>query len=80
MWKTLCRIFFLDDDDDADLDGNESLAFTTEDSNYCHNNYGTNQDETDEFRDSSRRVIKFKRSLFFPQGVENSDSFYYAIL
>ena len=69
-----------DDDDDADLDGNESLDVTAEDSNYCHNNYGPDQDEIDEFRDSSRQAGKFKRSLFCPQGVENSDSFYYVIL
>lgn len=71
----------LDDDDDAaDLDGNESLAAAAEVSNFCHDNYDPDQDEIGEFRDSSRHVDEFKHSLFCPQGVENPGFFYYAIL
>ena len=83
MWKTLCKIRFLnhdDDDDDADLDGNESLTAAAEVSNFCQDNYNPDQNEIGEFRDSSRQVDEFKHSLFCPQGVENPDSFYYAIL
>ena len=35
-------------------------------SNYCHDNYDPNEDETDEFRDSARQVGELKRTLFCP--------------
>ena len=66
--------FLNDDDDDAGLDGNESLAAAAEVSNYCHDNCDPDQDEIAQFRDLSRRVGEFKRSQFCPQGVENPDS------
>ena len=63
--------FLNDDDDDAGLDGNESLAAAAEVNNYCRGNYNPDQDEIAQFRDLSRRVGEFKRILFCPQGVEN---------
>ena len=54
----------LDDDNDAaDLDGNEALAAAAAVSNFCHDNYDPDQDEIGEFRDSSRHVDEFKQSV-----------------
>ena len=69
---------FLDPNSGESLTAAEEAAL--EASNYCCDNYDPAHDETDEFRDSIRRVGEFKCTLFCPQGVENPDIFYYAIL
>lgn len=49
-------------------------------SNYYHNNCNPNEDEFDEFRDPATQAGEFKHTLSCRQGLENPDSFYYAIL
>ena len=49
--------------------------------NYCCDNYDLAEDEIDEFRYSTRRVGELRLiSLFSLEGLENLDTFYYAIL
>ena len=47
--------------------------------NYCEEDEPTNV-SVDEFKNSKERVEKFKSSLLNPQGLDNPDSFFYAIL
>ena len=47
--------------------------------NYCEDDEQTNV-SVDEFKTSKERVEKFKSSLLNPQGLDNPDSFFYAIL
>ena len=48
--------------------------------NYCDDNYNPDSEQIDEFRDSDKRIEEFKCTLFCSHGLENLDSFYYAIL
>ena len=69
---------FLNPDSGESLTAAEEAAL--EASNYCSDNYDPVEDGIDEFRDSRRRVGEFKRTFFCPQGIENPDSFCYAVL
>ena len=47
--------------------------------NYCNENYYPNSEQIDEFRDSAKRTEEFQHILLCLHGLENQDSFYYAI-
>ena len=49
-------------------------------SNYFNDNYDPSPEQINEFRDSPKWIKAFIRTLLFPHGLENQDSFYYAIL
>ena len=48
--------------------------------NYCNDNYDPNSEQYNNFRDSAKQFEEFKHTLLCPHGLENQDSFYYAIL
>ena len=57
-----------------DLDSSQEANY------YCLDDYDPSEKITDEFKESTKKVKDFKRTLLIPQGFENIDSFDYAIL
>ena len=64
--------------DDAIGDSFAGFDFSTEPNNYCSDAEVCN--EVTEFNDSKKKVEEFNKTLINPQGDENVDSFFYAIL
>ena len=46
----------------------------------CDDNYDPDSEQTGEFRDSAKQIEEFKHTLLCLHGLENQDSFYYAVL
>ena len=51
-----------------------------ETNNYCPDDYDPSEEIIDEFKDSAKKVDHLKYTILIPQGFENINSFYYAIL
>ena len=66
--------------EDAMQDSFIDLDYSQEANNYCPDDYDPSEEIIDEFKESAKKVEDFKRTLLMPQGFENIDSFYYAIL
>ena len=64
---------------DAMQDSFIDFDYSQEANNYCPDDYNPGEEKIDEFKDFAKKVEDFKR-LLIPQGFENIDSFYYAIL
>ena len=93
VYKNVSDGDFTDDENDFDENVEDYYAFKDaiqnsfidfdyfqEVNNYCLDDYNSNEEIIDEFKDSAKKVEDFKRTLLIPQGFENIDSFYYAIL
>ena len=48
--------------------------------NQCPHDYDPSDNVVDEFKDSAKKVDDFKSTLLIPLGLENIDSFYFALL
>ena len=66
--------------EDAMQDSFIDSDYSQEASNYCPEGYDPNNEITDEFKDSGKKVEDFKSTLLIPQSFENIDSFYYTRL
>ena len=66
--------------EDAMQDSFIHFDYSQEANNCCPDDYNSNKKIADEFKDSSKKVEDFKHTLLTPQGFENIDSFYYALL
>ena len=47
---------------------------------YCPEDYDLNNEIIDEFKDPGKKVENFKNTFLIPQGFENIELFYYALL
>ena len=65
--------------DDAIGDSFAGFDFSREPNNYCSDD-NICDEVIDEFKDSKKKVDKFKKILINPQGSKNVDTFFYAIL
>ena len=54
--------------------------YSKESKYYCQEDYDPNNEIIDEFKDSGKKVENFKSAFLIPQGFENINSFYYALL
>ena len=66
--------------ENATQDSFINFGYSQEANNYCTGDYDPSEEIIDEFKDSAKKVEDFKHTLLIPQGFENIDSFYYAIL
>ena len=57
-----------------------AFDYSQEANNYYPDDYDPSEEIIDEFKDSAKKVEDFKHTLLVPQGFENIDSFYSAIL
>ena len=65
--------------DDAIQDSLTDFDYNQEASNYVTEN-NDDDERIDEFKDFESKVEKFKKNLFFPQGLKNENYFFYSIL
>ena len=65
--------------EDAVQDSFDDFYFTQEANSYCPDDYDPSDDVIDEFKDSAKKVDDFKSTLLIPHGLENIDSFYFAL-
>ena len=65
---------------DSFLKSDSSESQQHEVNNYCNDNYDPKFEYINEFRDSAKRIEKFKNTILCPKGLENQNSFYSAII
>ena len=66
--------------EDAMQDSFIDFDYSQEANNYCPDDYNTNKEIIEKFKDSAKKVEDFKLTLLILQGFKNIDSFYYALL
>ena len=66
--------------EDAVQDSFNDFDFSQEADNHCSGSYDPSDDVTDEFKDSAKIVDNFKSTILILHGLENIDSFYFALL
>ena len=61
---------------DCFLESDSSQSHHQEVNNYCDDNYDSDSEHINEFRDSAKQIEKYKHTFLCPHSLVNQDSFY----